>query len=198
MRMTPATVLFAPPAAGFEAPFEMLAACHERVERSLRLLERLAEHIVAHGADAHARDAAKDVLRYFDLAAPHHHEDEERHVLPLLRAQGQAALADRLHADHEAMAVAWAALRPALDALHDGDAGAALAASTQQGWRDFAALYRTHARTEDSIAFPAAQALLDAAAQRAMGQEMAQRRGVSPDAPALPLSHPARAPTASR
>ena len=177
--MSGPALLHATPGAGFDAPFEMLSACHERVERSLRLLERLAVHIVAHGADTQARDAAADVMRYFDLAAPHHHEDEERHVLPLLRAQGQAALAERLHADHEAMAAAWAALRPTLDALRDGDAHAALTASAQQGWRDFAALYRAHAHTEDSIAFPAAQALLDEAAQRAMGREMAQRRGVT-------------------
>jgi hemerythrin-like domain-containing protein len=191
-------LLHAAPGAGFEAPFEMLAACHERVERSLRLLERLAKHIVAHGADAQARDAAKDVLRYFDIAAPHHHEDEERHVLPLLRAHGQAALAARLHADHEAMGVAWAALRPALHALSDGDASAALAASAHHVWRDFAALYRAHAQAEDSQAFPSARALLDGPAQRAMGQEMAQRRGVSSDAAPAPISRPAPAPTASR
>ena len=59
------------PAVGFDQPFEMLEACHERVERSLGLLLRLAEHLVSHGADEQARDAARDVLRYFDLAAPH-------------------------------------------------------------------------------------------------------------------------------
>jgi len=77
------------------------------MERTLALLERLAAHIVAHGADARARDAATDVMRYFDLAAPQHHEDEERHVLPALRAQGQAALADRIAADHAEMVAAW-------------------------------------------------------------------------------------------
>jgi hemerythrin-like domain-containing protein len=178
VRVTSSALLFAPPGAGFEAPFDMLVACHERVERSLSLLERLAAHVVVHGADAQARDAARDVLRYFDLAAPQHHEDEERHVLPLLRAHGQAALAVRLHADHRAMAVAWAGLRPALEALRDGDESAALMASTPQAWRDFAALHRVHAQAEDRIAFPAARALLDAPALRAMGQEMAQRRGV--------------------
>ena len=30
--------LFHSPSAGFDAPFEMLSACHERVERTLRLL----------------------------------------------------------------------------------------------------------------------------------------------------------------
>jgi hemerythrin-like domain-containing protein len=176
--VTMSSVLFAPPGVGFEAPFDMLVACHERAERSLCLLERLAEHILAHGADAPARDAARDVLRYFDLAAPQHHEDEERHVLPLLRAHGQAALAQRLQADHEAMAAAWAALRPTLETLREGDASTASTPSVQRDWRAFAALHRAHAQVEDSVAFPAARTQLDAPAQHAMGQEMARRRGV--------------------
>jgi hemerythrin-like domain-containing protein len=168
--------LHAAPAAGFDLPFEMLAACHERVERSLALLERLAEHLATHGADEAARSAARDVLRYFDLAAPQHHEDEERHVLPALRTHGQAPLADRLHAEHAAMAQAWARLRPALDGVMRGEAGAALA--DRPVWREFAALYRQHAALEDELAFPAARQASDPAAERAMGQEMAQRRGV--------------------
>lgn len=176
------------PAAGFDQPFEMLAACHERVERSLALLERLGEHLAVQGADAPARSAARDVLRYFDLAAPHHHEDEERHVLPALRAQGQGALADRVLADHAAMAAAWARLRPQLEAVAQGDAAGALGA--RAAWREFAALYRAHVALEDTQVFPATRERLDATAQRAMGDEMARRRGaLMPSAPA---------PTASR
>ena len=78
-------VLHAAPAAGFDEPFEMLAACHERVQRMLRLLRRLAAHLGEHGADAQAAQAAVDVMRYFDEAAPRHHDDEELHVLPRLR-----------------------------------------------------------------------------------------------------------------
>jgi hemerythrin-like domain-containing protein len=176
--MTHSTVLFDPPAAGFDAPFEMLAACHERVERSLRLLERIAAHLPVHGADAQAQDAARDVLRYFDVAAPHHHEDEERHVLPALRATGHAAVAARIVADHGLMAQAWAALRADLQAVCNGDADAATSPAGVQRWRDFAALYRRHVELEDRAAFPAAQSALDPAAQLAMGDEMAHRRGV--------------------
>ena len=112
--MTSPLLLHRAPGAGFEQPFEMLGACHERVERMLALLERLAQHLPQHGADEQAAGAARDVMRYFDQAAPLHHEDEERHVFPALRASGRpelAALAARLHEDHERMAAAWAALR---------------------------------------------------------------------------------------
>lgn len=162
------------PGAGFDAPFEMLAACHERVERMLVLLERLQAHLAQAGADASAQQAARDVMRYFDLAAPLHHDDEERHVFPRLRAAGQAALADRLHADHEAMRPAWAAVRRTLAAVAEGQAAAPAAGA----WEDFAALYRRHLHDEDSAAYPAARAQLDAAALQAMGAEMARRRGL--------------------
>jgi hemerythrin-like domain-containing protein len=178
--MSTNTTLFPSPGAGFEAPFEMLAACHERVERSLALLERLGEHLQRNGADTQARDAARDVMRYFDLAAPHHHEDEERHVLPALRARGQQALAERIAADHRSMAAAWVLVREDLAAVMQGHASAVIGDAPRTRWRDFATLYRAHAALEDASAFPVAAAALDAAAQRSIGDEMARRRGVAP------------------
>jgi hemerythrin-like domain-containing protein len=165
---------FSSPAAGFDEPFAMLHACHQRVERSLLLLERLAAHVVQHGADAQARDAARDVLRYFDIAAPQHHEDEERHVLPALRAQGQGVLADRIATDHVAMSAAWQALRPWLLAVQQG-----VAALAPPDLPRFAAHYREHIALEEGSVLAPVQAALDDAGQRAMGREMAQRRGVA-------------------
>lgn len=163
------------PAAGFDQPFELLAACHERVERMLGLLERLDAHLPAHGADAQAQDAARDVMRYFDQAAPHHHEDEERHVLPALREAGLGALAARLHADHLEMTAAWQALRVPLAEVAAGrwEAGARL-----EPVAGFAALYRAHMAREDSEAFPLAATRLQGAARTAMADEMAARRGL--------------------
>jgi len=111
--MSTRLTLHAAPAAGFDEPFEMLLGCHERVERMLGLLERLAAHLDTHGCDDAARQAAQDVMRYFDLAGPAHHEDEERHVLPLLAAGPDAALqalAQRLRQDHRAMTEQWRAV----------------------------------------------------------------------------------------
>ncbi|WP_119153659.1 hemerythrin domain-containing protein [Caldimonas tepidiphila] len=176
---------FTSPAVGFDQPFEMLGACHERVQRSLRLLARLIAHLREKGCDAAARDAAADVLRYFDVAAPHHHEDEERHVFPVLLAAGDAALADavrRLQADHVEMTRAWAAAREPLRALACGEA-TALDADEVRRLEHFGGLYAQHIRTEDEQVYPAARARLDAAALAAMGGEMAGRRGVRPPAP---------------
>ena len=49
---------FNAPAVGFEQPFAMLEACHERVQRTLGLLQRLRDHVRAQGADEQARQAA--------------------------------------------------------------------------------------------------------------------------------------------
>src|SRR4051794_21650451 len=99
-------------AAGFEQPFEMLHACHDRMARMLALLQRLREHLRAQGADGQARQAARDVMRYFDTPAPRHHEDEELHVFPVLIALGDDAISTtvaRLRQDHLQMEQRWQA-----------------------------------------------------------------------------------------
>ena len=174
------TLLFAPPAAGFDQPFEMLHACHDRVERTLDLLMRLEEYLQRHGSDAQAQDAATDVLRYFDLAAPLHHEDEERHVLPVLRAVGQAAIADALQTDHIQMSADWAAIRADLQKIqqHIGLTGAEMEAAGKR-WHAFSALYAKHIQREEASAYPEVLRHLSTTQLNAMGQDMATRRGVT-------------------
>jgi hemerythrin-like domain-containing protein len=177
---TPHPLLHAGPSVGFDQPFEMLAACHARMERSLDLLERLGRHLHAQGCDAQARSAAADVLRYFDVAAPLHHQDEELHVLPLLREQGRADLAARLRADHQVMEHDWARLRPDLLAVVEGGLDAQALPPALARWTQFAALYRRHLAAEEALAFPVAAGGLTPAQQQAMGGEMAARRGATP------------------
>ena len=98
----------------------MLDACHERVERMLGLLVKIRDHVAMHGADGQARDAARDVMRYFDQAGPRHHEDEELHVFPALLAQRDPAVLAvviRLKHDHAEMGVMWAEVRASLLAM---------------------------------------------------------------------------------
>ncbi len=165
-------LLHAGPAVGFDEPFEMLAACHERVRRSLDLLQRLHAHVQQHGVDTQARDAAADVLRYFDRAGPAHHEDEERHVLPRLRAAGLTDMADRLHADHLEMTSLWARLREPLQAWVALEAATIDVAILGR----YVSLYDAHLAVEDAQAFSIARAGVDTAALVSMGKEMAARR----------------------
>jgi hypothetical protein len=57
------------------------------------------------------------VLRYFDLAGPHHHEDEERHLFPRLRDHPDARVREAvatLAQDHARLHALWQRLRAVL------------------------------------------------------------------------------------
>ena len=108
---------FQSPAVGCDEPFEMLKACHERVQRMLDLLDRARTHALTKGCDANLNSAFTDVMRYFDLTAPQHHLDEELHVFPIVLAKGnqsQKEIVRVLIQDHETMAHLWQDVRSLL------------------------------------------------------------------------------------
>jgi hemerythrin-like domain-containing protein len=171
-------LLNTPPAAGVDEPFELLAACHERVRRSLRLLERLVAHAERQGPDAQAAGAARDLLRYFSIAAPLHHEDEERHLLPLLRSSAQAALVEaafQIGADHAQMRAQWPPIGQALIQIADGRLPDL--ALLRDRVDAFCRLHEAHLAVEDGLVFPAVARRADAAHLRRMSADMAARRG---------------------
>jgi hemerythrin-like domain-containing protein len=160
------------PDAGFEAPFEMLGACHERVLRSLALLGRLVDHLRTHGCDEQARGAAHDVWRYFEIAAPAHHADEELHVLPRLRHSGEPKLveaADQIHADHRQLESLWERLGPRLLAL-SGDLAwdRSMLEPLAELADAFITIHDRHVPLEDELAFPAS-GRVDASELREIG-----------------------------
>ncbi len=169
------------PGVGFEQPFEMLDACHDRVRRSLKLLSDLRAYLHTHACDDSARQAARDVLRYFDLAAPLHHQDEELHIFPALK-QSCADDADlqssirQLQQDHEDMHAHWErTLRGVLKALADGSIGQFTAAQEAE-FDVMIQRYDRHLRMEDGVIYPAARKVVAMPQQQAMGEEMAARR----------------------
>ena len=168
------------PGAGFEQPFEMLHACHDRMQRTLGLLTRLREHLAAHGPDAQARQAAADVMRYFDQAAPEHHRDEELHVFPALLAQADpatVAVVTRLQQDHLQMESRWARAREVLAAIAAGELNSP--AADENGALDaFAGLYAGHIDAEEQIAYPAAAVLMKGEPLAMMSRDMMARRGI--------------------
>lgn len=170
---------FNAPAAGFDQPFEMLSACHERVERTLRLLKKLVDHVEKNGCDEQARSAANDVLRYFDIAAPLHHDDEELHVFPLLLAQGDVALSARvrrMQADHEHMNKVWSELRIPLVALANTAGADVSLTKLRQKSQAFCDVYASHLETEELVLFPAAARLKKPDELQRMGDDMRRRR----------------------
>ena len=175
------------PDAELESPFEMLQACHEQVDRMLTLLDKLQRHLGHTGCDDAARRAAGDVLRYFDVAAPLHHQDEELHVFPALMALPDPALhtlVQGLLQDHRAMQAAWPAARQVLRKLSEGPSLSGRPSPLQAGdcaqLAAFAGLYQAHMQAEENQAYPAAQQAISQASLLAMSADMMQRRGVRP------------------
>lgn len=165
--------------AGFESPFDLLQACHDKVLRMSELLERLMAYIDERGHDANSRSAAADVLRYFDLAAPQHHEDEERHVFPVLLAQGDArqrAAIARLQTEHRRFESDWRQLRTILQGWRDDLAPCAVDAGARVLVTDFVAMNRGHVELEEALTYPAARSLFGADELARMGAEMQARR----------------------
>ena len=167
--------------ASFEAPLEMLAACHGRIERQFATLRRLVPHVAAHGVDKQAQEAATAVMRYFDHAAVDHHADEEQDLFPaLLEAMaGSDAvclrdLTEQLRAQHRKLNAHWHELRAVLERIAAGEAvtlDSALVERLVQG-------YEQHLQRENDELLPMAARLIDEATLQRIGQAMRQRRGI--------------------
>ncbi len=168
--------------AGFDDPVGMWLGCHRRIEKQLKTLSRLPAHLAKNGIDAEASTAAQSVLRYFEKSGPHHHEDEDRDLFPLLEKRITAAadraafheLRTRLEADHRQMEASWAKLRKPLHGIADGiakplDAGDVAA---------FCAIYAMHIPAEDCAIPGLVKRYVTAEDLEALGRSMAARRGV--------------------
>ncbi len=174
---------FASAAPGFDAPLELLAACHGRIAAQLATLERLVSHVAARGCDAEARAAALGVMRYFDTAGVKHHQDEEQDLFPVLRIhaadQGAAELLvtlEELQRDHRIIDAAYAALR-----LRLADVAEARVARLDAGMvAHFAWIYRRHIGRESENVLPFAELVLGAQQRARLGASMAARRGAAP------------------
>ena len=173
---------FSRPAPTFDEPLEMLAACHERIEAQLCTLEKLVEHVATRGADQPAREAAAQVMRYFDTAGTNHHRDEDEDVFPLLRRLAAerdrpevSAVINGLEQDHSTMEAQWSRLRERLEAIAEGRA----ARLDAEAVAPFAWLYRRHMEKESALVLPFAREAIGEVERAALGGRMAARRRIA-------------------
>ena len=178
----------AKPESSFADPLGLLSDCHRRIEKFLANLMLVTERAGGGALDAEQRQALEVALRYFQEAAPCHTRDEEESLFPRLRAlddvrarEALAALA-ALEADHDAADAGHAAVdrlgRKWLDEGHLSPEETARLGDTLQSLH---ALYQRHIKIEDTQIFPLAGQVLDAPTIRAVGREMAERRGIDLD-----------------
>lgn len=168
-----------PSAPAMDTPLEMLEACHERVQAQLGTLGRLAAWLPEHGADEQARQAAANVMRYFDLAAVNHHLDEEQDLIPLLLSRADEPrrpvvreLTDWVLADHQVIFAAWAQIRAHLEPISRGVADPLEAEAVAR----FAARYHRHIEREEGELLPLARELLGEPDMARLAATMTSRR----------------------
>jgi pyridoxamine 5'-phosphate oxidase len=180
---------FSSPTAGYDQPLEMWIDCHKRIARMNALLQRLVDHLKHHAVDKHAGVTATSIRRYFDEAAPRHHDDEEVDLFPRLlerlRAQGnpEATQAitqaiDSLLADHAEMHDLYQVVRAQLQQVEAGQ---------DPHFDDtqimlFVTRYRAHIEVEDNVIAPALKRALKTKDLKEISRAMAARRGVDWDA----------------
>jgi len=181
-------------APSFDEPLEMLDACHGRIRAQIETLRRLAEHLPRHGADQAAREAAQGVLRYFSVAAPHHHADEEEDLFPALQVSEAAlkdpveaaavqALVGRILQDHRQMDRVRDVVLARLQSVVASQAGECSEALPVALVEELAALYLEHIDLETRELLPMGRRLLSPLQSETIGRSMAARRGaVFPEA----------------
>ena len=174
-------ILFAS-APGFDQPLAVLKHCHDRIRKQLTTLEKLLPHLAQHGADAEAQKAVLAVLKYFQNAAPLHHDDEEVDLLPTLVQTAQAADAELLATllpkilqQHQQMAAQWQGLETQLSLIATGSAAALNSADVTA----FQAIYQEHMQIEETQIAPMAMRLFSPEQMHKLGQAMQARRGIN-------------------
>ena len=167
--------------ADFDHPLQMLEACHDRIAAQCETLRGLATHLPAHGCDAQAQQVASNVMRYFDGAGRHHHEDEEEDLFPrmIAAAHGQnaervALLISELRREHRDMEQMWDGIRDTLEKIAHGENTPLAEIEVNR----FCTLYHAHIAIEEADLIPLAAMLLGEDDLSQLGRAMAARRGV--------------------
>jgi hemerythrin-like domain-containing protein len=162
------------PAPSFDQPLEMLLACHDKIRRFCDQLDKLGPYIEEHGVDEVAKNSIDAVVRYFDVAGPSHHSDEEDELFPILEARVPTAMPklEQLSAEHSYLHSCWIAVRDDLLALKDGDQ----TAFSRIEIDEFVRQYRLHAAIEEAWLIPTADKVMTEEEKRGAGQRMAAKR----------------------
>ncbi|MEN3362997.1 MAG: pyridoxamine 5-phosphate oxidase [Burkholderiales bacterium] len=169
-------------APGFDQPIAVLKHCHDRIRKQLRTLQRLMDHLEQAGADVDAKQAATAVMRYFNNGAVNHHEDEERDLLPMLKATAtdadagllQALLPDILQ-EHQQMDAVWQTLNRQLKEISAGTSSSLSRVDVNR----FTETYLAHMEKEEAHIAPMAKRLFSDAQMVQLGDAMRCRRNIT-------------------
>ena len=175
--------LGAPREHSFDEPLGLLSDCHRRIEKFLRILQKVLDLAAGQPLNEEQRRAVEAALTYFKTAAPQHTQDEEESLFPRLRAAGSPQVAAALETlaalehDHQTADVQHARV----DAwyrrwMSDGPLPKAEEQALRETLVEITEMYGRHIAVEDHEIFPRAGQALAADDRGKVGAEMARRR----------------------
>ena len=178
-------VIGAKPESTFEDPIGLLGDCHRRIEHFLSILVRVAADARGNPLSDEQRTAFQTALKYFREAAPKHTADEAESLFPRLRGmqvpevQAMLSRVDRLEEDHTCADKAHDEVdRLGSFWLEEGKLTPERASLLSSLLEELSELYRRHIAIEEGEVFPLAVAVLSSPERKAIGLEMALRRGL--------------------
>lgn len=174
--------LLSPAEAAFSHPLTLLTSCHEKILHFSSALVKLSEKLQQQGWSDNSNVSAGQIRRYFNIAAPEHHKDEELHLFPAIIAldkdlqdpeiKTQLGLINLMIKEHVETDALWETLDNLL-ASHS-EAFDELNAMAIQ----YAAELAQHAELENTEIFTFAEQRIDKATFEQMGKDIAKRRGI--------------------
>ncbi|MGR3807715.1 Hemerythrin HHE cation binding domain-containing protein [Pasteurella testudinis DSM 23072] len=159
--------------ASWAEPIEMLYACHSKVKRFCRQLQMLPDYLVKNGVNQAVKNDVQQILNYFEIAAPLHHDDEEQDFFPALLAHYPPAKTniDELERQHIVLHENWGKLSQQLKALLDNQRNTI----SPELIRQFVAGYEVHIALEEPLFELGKQYLSDSELNQ-LGKVMSNRR----------------------
>ena len=133
----------------------MLRGCHRRIRHFAALASRLAASPDAPAGEI--ADAAASIHRYFTVALPLHHADEEESIRPRLpRTPGLERALASMQEQHQGLETRLATLVPLWSGLAaQPETAGGLAESVRRATADFEAACEEHLHLEEEAIFPA-------------------------------------------
>ncbi len=166
----------------YEQPLDLLASCHEKIVNFSSLLVKLSTKLKQDGWSEELITSADNICRYFNVAGPEHHLDEEQHLFPAIIAldpelqsdeiRNVIELINRMIKEHVESDALWDTINDMLkNKTEDYEQLETL--STQ-----FEKIIHKHAELENTIIFPYAKAHINDTDLKEVGLGIAKRRGL--------------------
>jgi hemerythrin superfamily protein len=166
----------------FEQPIQLLLSCHEKIVHFSSALHQLTLTLNHQGWNKALLSSSEQIRRYFNIAVPEHHLDEENHLFPAIMAIDPECkqqksleiiqLLNELIKQHVESDTLWSTLDHLLDTQSTDFLTIEKLASR------FKKEIHQHAHIENEHIFPYAQQHLSDSQLHLIGKNIAQRRGI--------------------